>query len=156
MSNLKFYQRLILQYIEPAMCFLTFLMAVFAPLQLVKNVFYYETDPDIDNPIILVMVKYAGIITNIFGMALYGVCNISDLALQKKIFFLIFLLGDLPMMGFLTMHSLKISLNTPFWLGTIISIVLAVVRLSVLFNEPKENSSDNLESRLKERKERVN
>ena len=153
MSNLKFYQRLILQYIEPAMCFLTFLMAVFAPLQFVKNVFYYETDPDIDNPIIQVMIKYAGLVTNLFGMAMYGVCNLSDLALQKKIFFLVFLLGDVPTMVFNTIHSIKLSLNIKFWIGTMISIVTAVIRFSVLFNEPIEKLS--LYPKLEDRKEIV-
>jgi len=142
-----------LQYIEPAMCFLTFLMAVFTPLQFVKNVFYYETDPDIDNPIIQVMIKYAGLVTNLFGMAMYGVCNLSDLALQKKIFFLVFLLGDVPTMVFNTIHSIKLSLNIKFWIGTMISIVTAVIRFSVLFNEPIEKLS--LYPKLEDRKEIV-
>jgi hypothetical protein len=134
-ETLKMYQKLIMGYIEPFLCFLS-LIFVFSPKVFFQNVLYLS-ESEISNsyyedPIVLTLIRFCGILINGFGIGLYSVCNLKNLPLQKKIFAIMLVSGDIPTMILLGLNVK--SFNPSFYIGTIFSVIFAFTRFSVLFN----------------------
>lgn len=138
---LTLFQVVVLQYVEPAMTVMAMMMAFQNPLKFLQSVFYLRPDEKFaqsiaDHPLGRMLIKYAGCLTAMFGLALYVICASGDDAAMTK-FFCIVIIGDCYFMYALTSFASQPpgQMGQDFVVGSVVSVLVFLARVSFLWQK---------------------